>query len=141
MIGLKVNREELAKICRKYRVAAIYVHGSQVKGYAASDSDTDIGIIVSDKAVFKSFEDELSFSGKVEALFELKNPDVRVVDEKASPVFLFEVIKGQLIYERDFESRTDLESRIMRRYYETEGMHHIYRQYLYSNVKESAYAS
>lgn len=144
MIKLSFDQRKLDEVCRKHGVIAVYLHGSRVKGYAASDSDTDIAIVVKDRSKLKTrgwgvynvasdIEDVLGLPGEL---------DIRVVDKDSSPVFLFEIIRsGKLVSEKDLESRVEFESQVMQRYYDTEKMHSIYRTYLYSNVKEAVYAN
>ena len=139
MESINFDKQKLEKACRKHGVVAVYVHGSRVKGYAASDSDTDVAVVVEDRkkqerGSFSSY----NVAGEIEEVLKVKNPDVRVVDSDSSPVFLFEVIKGgKLIYEKNVEIRIDFESMVMQRYYNTAKMHDIYRKYLYSDLKET----
>ncbi len=144
MIKFGFDQQKLDEVCRKYGVVAVYVHGSQVKGYAAPNSDTDIAIVVKDKSKLRlgSWGVYDVASEMEDVLSEAREPDMRVVDKDSSPVFLFEIIKsGRVLYGEGLESRIEFESQVMQRYYDTEKMHNIYRAYLYSSIKEAAYAN
>ena len=41
-LGLPVDYDELAAICRRYRVARLELFGSRARGEARSDSDVDL---------------------------------------------------------------------------------------------------
>lgn len=144
MIKLDFDQSKLDEVCRKHGVIAVYAHGSQIKGYAAADSDTDIAVVVEDRnkqerGSFSSYK----VASEIEDILNLPGElDIRVVDSDSSPVFLFEIVKsGNLAYERDMEDRVEFESQAMQRYYDTEKMHSIYRTYLYSSIKEAVYAN
>ena len=138
------DQVRLDKVCRKYDVIAVYVHGSRVKGYAALDSDTDVAIVVRDISKSKAGSWGIyEVASEIEdVLSGLREPDVRVVDKDSSPVFLFEVISGGVcVYEKTSEDRVRFESEVMRMYYDTARIHDIYRKYLYASVKEGTYAN
>ena len=142
MIKFNFDQQKLGEVCRKYGVIAVYVHGSRVKGYAAPDSDTDVAVVVEDKEKqkrggFLSYD----VANEIESVLKVLNPDIRVVDPNSSPIFLFEIIKGQLVFERNCDDRIDFESSVMQKYYDTQAMDDIYRQYLFADIKERAYAN
>lgn len=137
------DQEKLAEVCRKYGVIAVYVHGSQVKGYAAPDSDTDVAVVVEDRSnlergPFSSYK----VANEIEDVMKIKNPDVRVVDKDSSPVFLFEIVSdGKIVYQKDEYSRSRFEEGVLRSYYDSEHMRDIYAGYLYADIKSSVYAN
>jgi predicted nucleotidyltransferase len=45
----KINREQLAKLCRKYNIQLLILHGSHALGHAGNKSDIDIGILCQKK--------------------------------------------------------------------------------------------
>lgn len=144
MIKLVFDQKKLDEVCRKHGVIAVYAHGSRVKGYAASDSDTDIAVVVEDRVKQErgSFSSYKVASEIEDVLIGVKDPDVRVVDFGSSPVFLFEIISdGEVVYQADESSRVSFEEGVLRSYYDAEYMRNIYRNYLYSDIKSMVYAS
>ncbi len=143
MVKLDINRKGLEKICRKYGVIAVYVHGSQVKGYAAPDSDTDVAVVVRDRnKLERGHFGSYNVVNEMEGVLSIKNPDVRVVDKDSSPVFLFEIISdGKIVYQENESSRLGFEERVLRTYYDAEYMREVYGDYLYRDIKARAYAN
>lgn len=138
MTKLKVNKQRLSQVCQKHDVIAVYLHGSRVKGYAAPDSDTDVAIVVKDKSKLKrgAFS-SYNVASELDDILNVKEPDIRVVDEGTTPVFLFEIIScNHVIYEQSTGNRVDFESLVMRKYYDSARIHDIYRQYLFADIKE-----
>lgn len=137
MVKLNFDRQKLEGVCRKYGVVAVYAHGSQIKGYAAPDSDSDVAVVVKDRGKLEHGSWNYKVVNEIEDVLGVKNPDVRVVDPNNSPVFLFEIVSsGVCVYEKAPENRIAFESEVMRKYYDTARIHEIYRQYLYADIKE-----
>lgn len=44
-MNLKIDKERLKKLCKKYDILLITLHGSYAKGNAKAKSDVDIGIL------------------------------------------------------------------------------------------------
>lgn len=121
---------------KKPQVIAVYLHGSQVKGYAGKESDTDVAVVVEDKDMIR---DELRLMAEVAGELPVKNPDVRVIDRQSSPLFLFNIVRdGKLIYKRNSRKKVAFESFVLRKYYDTSYMRNIYEKYLYRSVKKEA---
>ncbi len=127
---LEFDQKEMEKIARKYGVIAVYVHGSQVKGYAVSSSDTDVAVVIDDASKFSLLE-EGGLMSKIEGVLRVKNPDVKVVDRTSEATFLFSVIKDNaVVYERDKQSRFEFEAEVMRKYYYSESRRGVYNYFL-----------
>ncbi|OGC97667.1 hypothetical protein A2634_03020 [Candidatus Amesbacteria bacterium RIFCSPHIGHO2_01_FULL_48_32] len=136
---IKVDREKLADVCRRHDVIVVYVHGSRVKGYARSDSDTDVAVVVGDKRPLR-LNEEIKLIQEVEGTLEAREPDVKVVDIQSDKVFLFNVIRdGVVIYERSLAGRLEFEFRVVRRYYDQKRVREIYSYFLIKQAKDGSF--
>lgn len=119
------------------QIIAIYMYGSQVKGYAASNSDTDVAVVVENR---QNLKDELKLMMEVSDNLEVKNPDVRVVDINSNKTFLFNIIKqNRLIYQRDEMSRNRFESDVLTRFYDQKYIRGVYDYFLLKQIKEETH--
>jgi predicted nucleotidyltransferase len=75
MTKLKINRERLKKLCQKYHIQLIILHGSYALGRAEDKSDIDIGILSREK---------FDLNSKLNIL----NDFSEVFGDKFDPVFL-----------------------------------------------------
>lgn len=106
---------------------AAYVLGSVAQGYAGSESDFDLAVVV-DRLRLTSYDQV--YEG-IRHLEFPKNLDLAVVDTASSPLFLFQMIKtGERVYSRLDKESVELESFIMKNYYDTEHLRSIYDSYL-----------
>jgi predicted nucleotidyltransferase len=62
---LKINKKKIAKICRKYDIKLLVLHGSHVSGHAISTSDVDIGILGKKKFNADQYLDILNDFGEI----------------------------------------------------------------------------
>jgi predicted nucleotidyltransferase len=74
-MDLKIDKEQLAKRCRKYNIQLLILHGSYAQGHAGKKSDIDIGILYQKKP---GMDRQLDLLSDFEAIF----------GEKFDPVFL-----------------------------------------------------
>lgn len=74
-MDLKLDKERLKKLCQKYHIKLMILHGSYASGNAASKSDIDIGILGGEK--FDS-------GSKIDILEDFSE----VFGDKFDPVFL-----------------------------------------------------
>lgn len=116
---------------KKEEVVCVYLHGSRVKGNAIEDSDLDIAVVVKSKL---EINEKLKIVEEIKDIFKLDlEMDIKVVTRNASPVFLFEIIKGVCVYKRSDPDRIKFEAFAMSNYFDTQHMRDIYRQYLYAS--------
>lgn len=110
--------EALRVLLERERVVAAWIFGSQTTGTAGPLSDLDLALLpvpeVGDK-------ERLLLRGRVsdEAahLWEVDHCDVVLVDE-APPQLAFEAIQGELVFDRDPDTRILAETRIQRIYHD-----------------------
>lgn len=74
-MDLKIDKERLEKLCQKYSIQLLILHGSYATGNAANKSDIDIGILGGEK--FDS-------GSKIDILEDFSE----VFGDKFDPVFL-----------------------------------------------------
>ena len=74
-MDLKIDKEQLAKLCRKYNIQLLVLHGSHAQGHAGKKSDLDIGILLKKKPGMDRQLDLLTDFGQI-------------FGEKFDPVFL-----------------------------------------------------
>lgn len=75
MTNLKIDKEKLENLCRKYKIQLIILHGSYARGNANGKSDIDIGILSREK---------LDLDNRLNVL----NDFGEVFGDKFDPVFL-----------------------------------------------------
>ena len=123
MLMNQILKKRLADIFRsKKGISAAYLIGSYSKGKERSDSDFDLAVLVDDKKVLG---DEKVYE-YIRHLPFPKDLDLSVVDRKSSPLFLFEIIRG----ERNNEEMADFEAKVLHKYYDTGHLRKIYYSYL-----------
>ena len=127
MLMNQILKKRLADIFRsKKGILAAYLIGSYSKGKERSDSDFDLAVLVDDKKVLG---DEKVYE-YIRHLPFPKDLDLSVADRKSSPLFLFEIIRGERIYERNKEEMADFEAKVLHKYYDTGYLRKIYYSYL-----------
>ena len=120
------------------RILACYIFGSYAKGIQTKESDFDISVVVENKKLIKE-----------DAVYELlkdvpfpKDPDISIVDEASSPIFLFQIIKSRLrIYVKNEYAINDFEAYVLRYYYDTQHLRNIYNYYLKEKFPSKQYAN
>jgi predicted nucleotidyltransferase len=97
-------------------IALAYLFGSRVEGNLGPQSDYDFAILVDREAGGPKVRSELSSA----LSRELQTSRVDVVLLREAPIELaFSVIsEGEIIYERDVQTRVDFEARIMGLYFD-----------------------
>lgn len=86
-----------AETVKTHNVKAVFLFGSQTTGQTHQESDTDIGVIVENKRTF-DFTNLLANVSKI--ITEPMKLHLVIADERySSPLLLFEITKGILIYE------------------------------------------
>jgi len=116
-------------------VLAVYLYGSLAKGTTNKGSDIDFGVLF-DKKI-----DSYRRLGEVYSGLPSLNgePDVRDLDLNYSPVYLLNVIQGELIYTKDEKKRINFEVDVMRRFYDTQHLRNISLAYMRKRLQEGTY--
>lgn len=138
---MKLNESDIKKIQDYFRsqkdVAAVYLYGSFTKGNTHKRSDIDFGVLFNPpiKTYFRlgKIINDLTDLGLP---FE---PDVRDIDLKSPPVYLFNVINGKLIFSRDEIKRINFEVEAMKQYYDTQHLRDIKYYYMDKRFREGTY--
>jgi len=118
-------------------VLAVYLYGSFAKGMTHKRSDLDIAVLFNTS--IKTYD---RLGEIINALYDLKlpgEPDVRNIDLDDSPVYLMNVIQGQLIYSRDEIKRTHFEVAILNEFYDTQRLRDTKRFYTQKRLQEGTY--
>ncbi len=113
---IDISTDVLENIFSRHdEIIAIYLFGSHARGYARTDSDIDIGILLSDDKLGSGLY-------PVQIARELKNNcktkqdvDVRILN-KGTLRFLNQVLKGKLLLCRDDKKRIEFENSVISRY-------------------------
>lgn len=104
------------------RPVAVYLFGSQVTGPARPDSDIDLAVLLPPDRPRLPVEQRLALVG---ALEEVAGRQVDLVVLNQAPLPLqFEIIRtGKVLYQSDFDARTDAEDVIVRDYLDLQPMY------------------
>lgn len=137
-IKLDIDQKSLKKILGKYpSVTAAYLIGSVAEKRERADSDLDIVLLVD-----KNF-DPRSFGllyKEINGLIQHPNLDLRIaIPQNTDPLFLFQLLKGKLLFARNQEERIRLETKIMKFYYDSQYLRNIFHHYLNQRLEEGAY--
>lgn len=90
-------------------IVAAYLFGSYAEGYARSDSDIDIGLLLSDNSNVGAMY-PVHIAGELEDAANTKREiDVRILNN-GTLRFLHQVLKGKLLFCRDDKKRIDFET-------------------------------
>lgn len=115
---------DLSAICDRYRIDALYVFGSRaeemrdklqgrVPAASSPASDADIGVLP-ERGVRLSPRDKVRFMADLEDLLDVGRVDLVVLPE-ASAFLAFDVIKGELVFDRHPDDTARYELYVMRR--------------------------
>lgn len=119
-------------------ILAAYFFGSYISGYSREGSDLDIAVVVKDK-MLASEEGVYGLIKGIELPYDL---DLSVVDEKSSPLFLFEIVShGQRVYSANDLEVLAFEASALNRYYDTRHLRKIYLSYLKEKFSRPIYAN
>ncbi len=96
-------------------IVAAYLFGSYAEGHARSDSDIDIGLLLSDNSNAGAMY-PVHIAGELEDAAGTKQEmDVRILNN-GTLRFLHQVLKGKLLFCRDDKKRIDFETSTIDRY-------------------------
>ena len=134
---LFADRAALASLCRRRRIRRLSLFGSALKGNARPDSDVDIAVLISDKAMRR---DVLRYRLKLMAdlMDVLGRSDVDlIVLNEAPPLLAHRVLsRGKLIFERSPNARVAFQVRTVNRYLDSQPMRNMYLAYLKKDARE-----
>lgn len=133
-----LNLEQLKKYFSSQRdVAAVYLYGSFAKGGVHKGSDIDFGVLF-DSPV-KTYDRLGKIANDLSGLGLPAEPDVRDIDLASPPVYLFNVISGQLIFSMDEVKRVDFEVQAMNQYYDSQYFRGLKYEYMSKRIQEGTY--
>lgn len=115
---------DLSAICDRYRIDALYLFGSRAEEMRdklqgrppAADSpasDADVGVLP-ERAIRLSPQDKVRLMADLEDLLDVGRVDLVVLPE-ASAFLAFDVIKGELVFDRRPDDTARYELYVMRR--------------------------
>ncbi|MFH1505266.1 MAG: nucleotidyltransferase domain-containing protein [Candidatus Omnitrophota bacterium] len=131
MIYLKYNENELKKLCRKYGLSLVVLHGSFVKGTANFKSDIDVGILGDPKVIKDKYFDIIrDFS----SIFGDKFDPVFL--NGAEPMITYQVaMNGRPLYEKTKGLFNSFKMYTLVRYMDTKKFRLLEKQYIKSAIK------
>jgi len=133
-----IDQKKLAEILNKYpNIIAAYLIGSVAQQRERKDSDLDIVLLVD-----KNFDpNHFGFLyRKINAITRHPNLDLRVaVLENTNPLFLFQLLKGKLLFTRNPKQQVTLEAKIMKLYYDSQHLRNIFHYYLNKRLEGGIY--
>ncbi|MBI2596679.1 nucleotidyltransferase domain-containing protein [Candidatus Daviesbacteria bacterium] len=134
----KANLELLKQYFASQKdILVVYLYGSFASGGIHKRSDIDFGVL---------FEEEVTSFKRLGQIYSdlcgLKlpaEPEVRDIDLKHPPVYLFNVIRGQLVYSKDEVKRINFEVQAMSQYYDSQYFRDIKYDYMRKRIQEGTY--
>ncbi len=117
-------KQQLHHLADRYRLAVIYVFGSRavemagrLEGKAAPvsalESDVDVGV-QPEKGTRLSAEDRVELTLALEDLFGVRRVDLVVLPE-ADAFLALDIIRGEILFCRDFDQQAEDELYVLRR--------------------------
>ncbi len=133
-----IDQKALKSILQNHpSVLAAYLIGSVAEKRERNDSDLDIVLLVDKNFDPHSFG---SLYQKINQLIRHPNLDLRIANlQNTDPLFLFQLLKGELLFTRDQAEQIQLETRIMKLYYDNQHLRDIFHHYLNQRLKEGTY--
>ncbi|OGM23035.1 hypothetical protein A2865_04800 [Candidatus Woesebacteria bacterium RIFCSPHIGHO2_01_FULL_39_17] len=119
---MKLSSDIRKKIIRyfseKPEIEAVYLYGSQAKGFARSDSDIDLAILVNDKGNFRGFD--IPQTRYLYDLGKITHKEFEVQNLESCPVdFAHRVIsEGKILLGIDSKKRVEFEEKILREFFD-----------------------
>ncbi len=115
---------ELARICRKYGIADLYVFGSRAAEIAAlarneaveetrPESDADFGVLPESEGIWLP-EKTADLTAELEDLLDVPRVDL-VFLPRADPFLALDIIRGELLYTSDADRQAEYELFVLRR--------------------------
>lgn len=118
-------------------IMAAYLYGSFAKGTVHKKSDIDIAV------VFNKPVDSYLRLGQLYGGFPdlgiPAEPEVRNINLGDSPIFLMNVIQGELIYAKNEIERINFEVAVMRAFYDTQKLREVDYYYMRKRLQEGSY--
>ena len=126
---VKLFSKPLTDIFSNLPVRACYLYGSQAKNQEREDSDYDLAVFVENKNKV-NYRDFLSILNA--NFFNPEKLHLILVDlNSSSPLLLYQIVKnGQLFFENHRGGHVELESYIMRLFFDDQYRNQIYYQKL-----------
>ena len=127
----KRQKDQIVKFFeRRPEIAAVYLYGSQVKGFARGDSDIDLAALVADRKTFGGFD--IHQTRYTYDLSKLLGKEVEVQDLEKAPIdFAHRVIsEGEILSGLDSKIRVDFEEKILREFFDMKPSIDEYFRYL-----------
>ncbi|AVX20017.1 MULTISPECIES: nucleotidyltransferase domain-containing protein [Carboxydocella] len=129
--------EELAllhPLWKKNKVVAVWLFGSRARGEAREDSDWDLALLF--KQPYPGLQEKMSLIADVTGI--LKTDKVDIVFLHDAPLVLQKeiVYDGKVIFETDWDFRTDFEEMVVRRWLDFEPVWQQMTRDLLENLKE-----
>lgn len=138
---MKISSSDIKKIreyfAKQKDILAVYLYGSFAKNTTHKRSDLDIAVLF-----FKPVNLYRRLGQISSGLCDLKlpaEPEVREVDLDSPPVYLFNVINGQLIFNKDSVKRVNFEVQALKQYYDTQRLRDIKYRYMNQRFREGTY--
>jgi predicted nucleotidyltransferase len=133
----KIQHGLTALLKSKREVLAGYVFGSVATGRARRDSDVDIAVLVSDRAMQGDvFEYRLRLMAEIMRVLKRQDVDLIILNE-SPPLLAHRVLsKGKLIFERSASARVAFQVRTINRYLDSQPMRNLYLAYLKKHARE-----
>lgn len=143
---MKLTKQQAAQIKDYFSIQpdilAVYLYGSFAKGTTHPRSDIDLGILFKGQNRLKNFHRLADF---IDGLYQLKlanfpkEIDVRDVYLNQSPMYLMNVISGQVVYSRNENDRIKFEVLAMNQFYDTQRFRDISYEYMKKRLEEGRY--
>ncbi|MFC1496825.1 nucleotidyltransferase domain-containing protein [Candidatus Margulisiibacteriota bacterium] len=134
--------EKIKSIIKNQKdVILAYIYGSQAKGKARKNSDTDIAVLLDEKKSPPTpYGRDVNLAGKIEKPTKL-NIDLRILNN-SSPFFAFQVIKhGKVLYSADENRRVEFESRARCKYFDLKPMYKMFFRDMNNRIDRGEYGA
>lgn len=127
------DQKAINKICKKYGINLLVLHGSHVSGQTTPESDIDVGILGNHKNILNHRMDIISDFSKV-------------FGDRFDPVFLngaesmitYQVgLKGLPLYEKQKGAFTSFKTTAISRYMDAKKFRDLEKQYIQNAIKET----
>lgn len=138
---MKLSESDIKKIQNYFAsqkdVVAVYLYGSFAKDTTHKRSDLDLAIL------FEKESKDFHRLGQIYSdLCNLKlpaEPEVRDINLTLPPVFLLNVIQGQLLFTSNEQKKNEFEVAVLRQYYDTQRLRDIRYHYMQKRLSEGTY--
>jgi len=134
-----IDQKKLKLILGRYReILAAYLIGSaSQEGSMRKDSDLDIVLLASRRFNLAKFG---RLYQEIDRIINHPHLDLRIViPEKTDPLFLFQLLKGKLLFVRNPKKQIEQEVKFMKLYYDSQHLRNIFHHYLDKRLEERVY--